>query len=196
MPQNRTRKIVVTAVLSAVTIVLGLLPFGGYIPFFGISITILAIPVIIGAILEGPVVGAGIGLIFGLTSLYQAATAPKSPLDPLFVNPLLSVLPRMLIGPVAWLVWSALKRWKVIGLLAAGFFGSYANTAFVLGMFGLLFAKDTRVTEVLGDNVWKALGGIALASGAPEAGVAAVVVLIVIAAYWQFSVGKKKGSDL
>lgn len=196
MEQNRTRKIVVTAVLSAVTIVLGLLPFGGYIPFFGISITILAIPVIIGAILEGPVVGAGIGLIFGLTSLYQAATAPKSPLDPLFVNPLLSVLPRMLIGPVAWLVWSALKRWKVIGLLAAGFFGSYANTAFVLGMFGLLFAKDTRVTEVLGDNVWKALGGIALASGAPEAGVAAVVVLIVIAAYWQFSVGKKKGSDL
>jgi len=196
MPQNRTRKIVVTAVLSAVTIVLGLLPFGGYIPFFGISITILAIPVIIGAILEGPVVGAGIGLIFGITSLYQAATAPKSPLDPLFVNPLLSVLPRMLIGPVAWLVWSALKRWKVIGLLAAGFFGSYANTVFVLGMFGLLFAKDTRVTEVLGDNVWKALGGIALASGAPEAGVAAVVVLIVIAAYWQFSVGKKKGSDL
>ncbi len=96
MPQTRTRKIVVTAVLSAVTIVLGLLPFGGYIPFFGISITILAIPVIIGAILEGPIVGAGIGLIFGLTSLYQAATAPKSPLDPLFVNPLLSVLPRML----------------------------------------------------------------------------------------------------
>jgi uncharacterized membrane protein len=196
MPQNRTRKIVVTAVLSAVTIVLGLLPFGGYIPFFGISVTILAIPVIIGAILEGPIVGAGIGLMFGLTSLYQAATAPKSPLDPLFVNPLLSVLPRMLIGPVAWLVWSALKRWKVIGLLAAGFFGSYANTVFVLGMFGLLFAKDTRVTEVLGDNVWKALGGIALASGAPEAGVAAVVVLIVIAAYWQFSVGKRKGSDL
>lgn len=196
MPQNRTRKIVVTAVLSAVTIVLGLLPFGGYIPFFGISITILAIPVIIGAILEGPIVGAGIGLIFGLTSMYQAATAPKSPLDPLFVNPLLSVLPRMLIGPVAWLVWSALKRWKVIGLLAAGFFGSYANTVFVLGMFGLLYAKDTRVTEVLGDNVWKALGGIALASGAPEAAVGAVVVLIVIAAYWQFSVGKKKGSDL
>jgi uncharacterized membrane protein len=196
MPQTRTRKIVVTAVLSAVTIVLGLLPFGGYIPFFGISITILTIPVIIGAILEGPVVGAGIGLIFGLTSMYQAATAPKSPLDPLFVNPLLSVLPRMLIGPVAWLVWSALKRWRVIGLLAAGFIGSYANTVLVLGMFGLLYAKDTRVTEVLGDNVWKALGGIALASGAPEAGVAAVVVLIVVAAYWQFSIGKKKGSDL
>ena len=196
MPQSRTRKIVVTAVLAAITIVLGLLPFGGYIPFAGISITILAIPVIIGAILEGPVVGAGIGLIFGLTSLYQAATAPKSPLDPLFVNPLLSVLPRMLIGPVAWLVWTALKRWKVPGLLIAGFLGSYANTIFVLGMFGLLFARDSRVTEVLGANVWKALGGIALASGAPEAAVVAVVVVIVVAAYWEFSIGKKKGADL
>jgi len=196
MPQSRTRKIVVTAVLSAITIVLGLLPMGGYIPFAGISITILTIPVIIGAVLEGPVVGAGIGLIFGLTSMYQAATAPKSPLDPLFVNPLLSVIPRMLIGPVAWLVWSALKRWKVIGLLAAGFFGSYANTVFVLGALGLIFGKDSRVLEIFGDKVWKALGGVALASGAPEAGVAAVVVLIVTAAYLQFTFGKKKGANL
>jgi uncharacterized membrane protein len=196
MPQSRTRKIVVTAVLSAITIVLGLLPFGGYIPFAGISITILTIPVIIGAILEGPVVGAGIGLIFGLTSLYQAATAPKSPLDPLFVNPLLSVLPRLFIGPVAWLVWSALKKWKVVGLLASGFLGSYANTAFVLGMFGLLFARDSRVTEVLGNNVWKAIGGIAIASGAPEAAVASILVLIIVAAYLEFSFGKKKGANL
>lgn len=196
MPQSRTRKIVVTAVLSAITIVLGLLPMGGYIPFAGISITILTIPVIIGAILEGPVVGAGIGLIFGLTSMYQAATAPKSPLDPLFVNPLLSVVPRMLIGPVAWLVWSALKRWKVVGLLASGFFGSYANTVFVLGALGLIFGKDSRVLEIFGENVWKALGGVALASGFPEAAVAAVVVLIVTAAYLQFTFGKKKGADL
>ena len=196
MPQNRTRKIVVTAVLSAITIVLGLLPFGGYIPFAGISITILTIPVIIGAILEGPIVGAGIGLIFGLTSMYQAATAPKSPLDPLFVNPLLSVLPRMLIGPVAWLVWSALKRWKVFGLIATGFIGSYTNTVLVLGALGLVFGKDTRVVEVLGDKVWKALAGIALASGAPEAAVAALIVLIVVAAYWEFTFGKRKGADL
>jgi uncharacterized membrane protein len=196
MPQNRTRKIVVTAVLSAITIVLGLLPMGGYIPFAGISITILTIPVIIGAVLEGPIVGAGIGLIFGLTSMYQAATAPKSPLDPLFVNPLLSVIPRMLIGPVAWLVWSALKRWKVIGLLAAGFFGSYTNTVFVLAALGLIFGKDSRVLEIFGDKVWKALGGVAIASGAPEAGVAAVVVLIVTAAYLQFTFGKKKGANL
>ena len=140
MPQNRTRKIVVTAVLSAITIVLGLLPFGGYIPFFGISITILTIPVIIGAILEGPVVGAGIGSCSSaLTSLYQAATAPKSPLDPLFVNPFLSIVPRLFIGPVAWLVWSALKRYKVVGLVTAGFLGSYTNTVLVLAALGLNF---------------------------------------------------------
>ena len=62
--------------------------------------------VIIGAILEGPVVGLGIGLIFGLFSMLQAAVAPTGVLDPLFVNPLLSVLPRLFIGPVAWLVWT------------------------------------------------------------------------------------------
>lgn len=196
MAQSRTMKIVITAVLSAITVVLGLLPFGGYIPFAGISITILTIPVIIGAILEGPIVGVGIGLIFGLTSFFQAATAPKSPLDPLFVNPLLSVLPRMLIGPVAWLVWSALKKVPVFGLIASGFFGSYANTVFVLGMLGLLFGKDTRVTNVLGEHIWSALGGIALASGLPEAIVAAVIVLIIVGAYLRISVGKRKGANL
>ena len=196
MPQSRTRKIVVTAVLAAITIVLGLLPFGGYIPFAGISITILTIPVIIGAILEGPVVGAGIGLIFGLTSLYQAATAPKSPLDPLFVNPLLSVLPRMLIGPIAWLVWSGLKKWKLFGLIATGFLGSYTNTVGVLGMLGLLFVKDSRVIEIWGGNMWIALVKIAGGAGIIEACLAAIMVVIIMAAYWEFSIGKKKGADL
>ncbi len=196
MPQSRTRKIVITAVLSAITIVLGLLPFGGYIPFAGISITILSIPVIIGAILEGPIVGAGIGLLFGLTSLYQAATAPKSPLDPLFTNVLLSVLPRLLIGPVAWLVWTALKKNKVVGLIAAGVAGSYTNTILVLGMLGLLYAKDSRVVEIWGDKVWPALGGIALSSGLPEACVCAIFVFVIGAALLEISVGKKKGADL
>ena len=75
-------------------------------------------PVIIGAILEGPVVGALIGLIFGVFSMIQAAVAPNGPIDAWFTNPLLSVLPRLFIGPVAWLVWRALKRWPVAGLLA------------------------------------------------------------------------------
>lgn len=196
MAQNRTRKIVVTAVLGAITILLGLTHWG-FIPWFGgISLTIMAVPVIIGAILEGPIVGMGIGLIFGLFSMLQAAIAPTGPLDPLFTNPLLAVLPRLFIGPAAWAVWSLLKKWPVIGLIAAGIAGSLTNTILVLGALGLFFGRTPLVTQVLGDNLWKALGSIALVSGLPEAGVSALITLLVVAAYRQFTVGRRKGSDL
>lgn len=196
MAQDRTRKIVITAVLGGITILLGLTHWG-FIPWFGgLSLTIMHVPVIIGAILEGPVVGLGIGLIFGLFSMLQAAIAPTGVLDPLFVNPLLAVLPRLFIGPVAWLVWTALKKWPVVGLILSGIAGSLTNTVLVLGALGVFFGKTPLVTQVFGSGLWKALAGIAVSSGLPEAGVSAVITLLVVAAYRQFTVGKRKGSNL
>lgn len=196
MAQDRTRKIVVTAVLGAITILLGLTHWG-FIPWFGgISLTIMHVPVIIGAILEGPLVGAGIGLIFGLFSMLQAAIAPTGPLDPLFTNPLLAVVPRLFIGPVAWLVWTALKKWPVVGLIASGIAGSLTNTVLVLGVLGLFFGRAPVMTQIFGEALWKPLSGIAVVSGLPEAGVSALITLLVVAAYRQFSVGKRKGANL
>jgi uncharacterized membrane protein len=196
MANERTRKIVVTGVLGAIAILLGLTHWG-FIPWFGgISLTIMHVPAIIGAILEGPIVGLGIGLIFGIFSMLQAAIAPTGVLDPLFVNPVLAVLPRLFIGPVAWLVWKALKRIPALGLIASGIAGSVTNTVLVLGTLGLFFAKMPLVVQVFGENVWKALASIAVVSGLPEAGVSAVITLIVVAGYRQFTIGKRKGSKL
>ena len=59
MPQDRTRKLVITGVMGAITILLGVTHWG-FIPWFGgISLTIMHVPVIIAAILEGPVVEIG-----------------------------------------------------------------------------------------------------------------------------------------
>jgi len=72
MPQDRTRKIVITGVLGAIAVLLGLTRLG-FIPWIsGASLTIMHIPAIIGAILEGPIVGLGIGLIFGIFSEIKA----------------------------------------------------------------------------------------------------------------------------
>ena len=76
MSQERTRKIAITGVMGAISIVLGMTRLG-FIPWFsGASLTVMHIPAIIGAIIEGPFVGAIIGLIFGLFSMLQAAIAP------------------------------------------------------------------------------------------------------------------------
>ena len=185
MPQERTRKIVITGIMGAISIFLGVTRWG-FIPWFGgISLTIMHVPVIIGAILEGPVVGVLIGLIFGVASLIQAAVAPNGPGDVIFTNPFISVLPRLFIGPVAWFVWSLLKRWPPVGLVVAGLAGSMTNTILVLGAIG-----------VLGILPWPAIGAYIISNGLLEAALSAVLVLLVCSAWMQIDVSRKKGADL
>jgi len=178
---DRIRKIVVTGVLGAISAFLGITHWG-FIPWVaGASLTIMHVPVIIGAVLEGPLVGALIGLIFGIFSLIQAAVAPSGPTDVWFTNPLLSVLPRLFIGPISWLVWSALKKFPAAGLILSGITGSLVNTVLVLGMIG-----------ILGLVPWQALPAIALANGLPEATASAILVLLVVAAVRQIRIGRGK----
>jgi len=98
----RTQDIAVAGVLSAIAVLLAVTRLG-FIPFLaGISITVMHVPVIIGAVISGPLVGTLIGLIFGLSSMILAAVAPAGPGDAFFTDPLVSVLPRLFIGVAAW----------------------------------------------------------------------------------------------
>lgn len=100
-----TRAITITAALGALTIVMGLVPWLGFIPAptpAG-SATTMHIPVIIAAALEGPIVGGLVGAIFGFFSFTRATV-------PIFKNPLIAFGPRILIGIVAFLVFIALQR--------------------------------------------------------------------------------------
>jgi len=185
MSSERTRKVVVAGVLGAISALLGWTRLG-FIPWFsGASLTIMHVPAIIGAVLEGPWVGAAIGLIFGGFSMLQAAIAPNGPTDVWFTNPILAILPRLAIGPVAWLVHRLLQRWPAPSLIAAGVVGSVTNTVLVLAVIG-----------VLGHLPWAALPPIALVNGLPEAAASAVITLAVVAAWRQIRIGKREGSRL
>ncbi len=185
MAQDRTRKIVITGILGAIAVFLGITKLG-FIPWIGgVSLTIMHVPVIIGAVLEGPIVGLAIGAIFGLFSMIQAAIAPNGPTDVWFTNPILSVLPRLFIGPLAWLVWKALQKIPAIGLPVSGIIGSLTNTVLVLGTIGLL-----------GFLPWAALGPIVIANGLPEAVASAILVTLVTAAWMRIRIGRKQGANL
>lgn len=133
------RKMAIVGVLGAISAVLGMTPLG-FIPVGPTRATIMHIPVIIGAIMEGPVVGALVGLIFGLFSIFQAITNP-TPVSVVFLNPIVSVLPRVLIGVVTYYVYNSLKKLgnkKTLGVLylfwigiilylANGIYGSIKN---------------------------------------------------------------------
>jgi len=185
------RKIAIAGVLSAVAVVLGVTRLG-FIPWFsGASVTIMHVPVIIGALLEGPLVGAAVGLIFGVSSLMQAALAPTGPIDVAFVNPIVSVLPRLLIGPAAWLVYRALLGSpgsasfgrESVSIVVSGIAGSLTNTVLVLSALG-----------AFGFIPWSAVAAVAVANGLPEAAVAALVVYVVVAARRKLQSGGGKAS--
>jgi uncharacterized membrane protein len=180
---TKVRKIVISGVLGAISIFLGASHLG-FIPWFaGAALTIMHVPVIIGAVLEGPIVGAVTGLIFGIFSLLQGAIAPTGPADVWFVNPLVSVLPRLCIGPCAWLVYQAVKTTKEVpALVAAGIVGSLTNTVLVLGVLGLYKYLP-----------WQLIGTIAVVNGGPEAALSAILTTAVVAA-WKGIQTRRQGS--
>lgn len=102
------RKLTIIAILGAIPAVFGMTPLG-FIPVGPTKATIMHIPVIIGAIMEGPIVGGCVGLIFGLFSIFQALTNP-TPVSFVFLNPLISILPRVLIGVLTHYVYDALRK--------------------------------------------------------------------------------------
>lgn len=124
-----TRRIVVAGVLGAIAIVLGVTRWGFItLPNISGAATIMHIPVIIGAVLEGPVVGTLVGLIFGVFSMLNDTTG-------LFTNPLVSVVPRLFIGLLSWLAYRGLVGVNEdVAAAAAGVVGTLTNTILVVGM--------------------------------------------------------------
>ncbi len=180
---SKTRSIATTGALGALSIVLAMTPLG-FIPWFaGASLTTMHIPVIIGAILEGPIAGTIIGLVFGLFGMIRAMIAPQGPIDLMFQNPLVSVLPRLLIGVAAWGVWNLLKKYPVPGIIAAGIAGSLTNTILVLGALSLLNFLP-----------WSVAAGVAATNGVAEAGAAAIISLAVVSAWKRIDSGQGKSS--
>lgn len=177
-----TRKLTTLAMLSAISVILGFTPLG-IIPVPPVNATIMHIPVIIAAILEGPIIGAIMGLIFGILSIIRAITTGNI-LLPAILNPMVSVLPRILIGVVAYYAYKSLpiKNYKIrVGISAA--IGTAMNTFGFLGMMYLLYAETAAAAfKVSLDTVGKTIVTIGVTHGIPEIIVAVIITVGVILA--------------
>jgi len=164
-----TREIVIAGAIGGVALFLGATRLGFIpvpIPFIG-NATVMHIPAIVGGALEGPVVGALAGLIFGIFSFLYADV-------PIFKDPIIAILPRVLIGVVAWAVFVGLRRWSVdLASVAAGLFGSLTNSAGVL-LLGLVLPLGQQ------SYLTPALVVASLPQVIAEAILAAVVTVILV----------------
>ncbi len=198
------RQIVIAGALGAIAILLGATRLG-FIPFvLGIAITVMHVPAIVGAVLEGPLVGLIIGLLFGLFSCAWAYIAPTGPGDAYFQNPLVSIIPRMCIGPVAYLVYRLTREprsWRsalILGLvllLAGGAIGiAYGTPTFGdnagarLVTLGAALTLAALALAGLGLTLGR-LGEIAAIGAAAVAGTLTNTVLVLSAIGWLTSHG-------
>ena len=186
------KKLTLTGALSALVIVLGITKLGFITLSPTASITILHIPVILICMLAGLPEGLFVGLVFGTLSLIQAAMSPAGGLDPFFVNPLISVLPRMLIAVIAWGLWKALNLIphmpKTISAGITGFITTVCHTLLVLG--SLYVFKATDVKAALGGMGYFALVGACGFNAILEAIAATIICAAVFAGL--FVAGKKR----
>ncbi|KMO86152.1 membrane protein [Megasphaera cerevisiae DSM 20462] len=182
-PLFTTRDLTIIGMLSGITILLGVTGYG-FIPLPMMKATILHVPVIIGALVAGPRVGSMVGFIFGCFSIFQAVTAPVL-LSFAFLNPLISILPRVFIGIGAYYIYKwvlAAIHKETVSLAIAGIAGSMINTVGVMGGIYIIYAKDfAQVREIPLDNVINIILGICVFNGIPEAIISAVITVPVIA---------------
>ena len=189
-----TRWMVSVALMAAIVILLANTPLG-MIQLPIIKATTVHIPVIIGAILLGPLAGAILGCVFGVCSLISNTMAPT--LLSFAFSPFLSTTGligavkaiwvsvgcRILIGIAAGWLWILLKRIKlnqIIALILTGFVGSMVNTITVMGSIYLLFAQQyAQAKDVAVTAVWGLVMGTITASGIPEAIAAAILVAVI-----------------
>lgn len=185
------RQIAMIGMLSAISIFLGLTGLG-FIPIPPVKATIMHIPVIIGAIVEGPIVGSLVGLVFGLFSMYQNFTAP-GPTSFIFWNPIIALVPRVLIGIVAYYVYILLrKRFKnqSISIAIASICATLINTIGVLGLTYVFYLERySAILKINPQTAGIAIATIGLTNGVPEAIVSAVISVPVIVAIFRI---KKK----
>lgn len=204
--KHDTRWLVSVALMAAIVVLLANTPLG-LIQLPVIKATTTHIPVILGAIILGPLAGAILGGVFGICSLVSNTVAPT--LLSFAFSPFLSTtgLPgalkalwisvgcRILIGVVAGWLWIALKRWKLNDLVAlpiVGFVGSMTNTVLVMGSIYLLFAQQyAQARNVAMTAVFGLIMGTVTGAGVMEAVAALVLVTAIGKALLRYVVKEK-----
>lgn len=180
--RNKVRQMTIVGLLSGITIFLGLTGYG-FIQLPIAKLTIMHIPVIVGALIEGPKVGLAIAFMFGGFSLIQNIMAPNL-LSFAFIDPRVSILPRLLIPLTVYGVYKLVKiKNESIRIGLAAMIGSLTNTIGVTGMLFILYLdKYAQAKEISVDGAKTLIKSLIYTNGILEAiAASAITVAIVLA---------------
>ena len=151
-----------------------------------VSLALGLLPVLVAAEFYGPKVGAICGGFFGITNLIIAVVYSSAiPLYSVAINPLVSVLPRILAGVASGLVYKGIKnkiknekKSVAAASVAATVSGVLTNTVLFLGFF-FLFAGGKTYGSVTVDFRWIMASVVSINAAIELASFSVIVPLVV-----------------
>lgn len=150
---KNTKTLVIYALLTAIIVIMSFTPLG-YFRTGTIEITLLTIPVIIGAIILGPVAGAFMGGIFGITSFIQCFGLSPFGTMLLGINPVFTFIvcffPRVLMGWLCGVIFKALKGKSAdfVSFSVASLSGALLNTVLFMTALMLSFGRTEFIQSL------------------------------------------------
>ncbi|MCI1633446.1 MAG: ECF transporter S component [Liquorilactobacillus nagelii] len=186
MRSKQTKRLVILAFFTAIILVQNFVPLVGYIPLGPLNLTLIHITVIVAAFVLGPVDGALVGGVWGTITFIRAFVWPTSPLATIvFVNPLIAILPRIMIGLVAGSIFKLLQpkvRHTMAAMIPAAILGSLTNTLLVLGQIFLFYqSKSQMLYQIDTKALLPYLLAVIGTNGIPEAIAAAIIAPMISA---------------
>lgn len=179
------------AVLIAIMLIFAFTPIG-YLKTAGIEITFMILPVAIGAILLGPVGGAVLGGVFGITSFIQCFGMSAFGMLLLGINPVFTFItcfvPRVLCGWLSGVIFKALSKvdkTKFLSYCVAALSTALLNTLFfVLSIIIFFwnngdFAAGMASWGIPMDSLWAFVVAFVAINGVIEAAVNCVAATAV-----------------
>lgn len=125
--KTNTRKLTLYAILTAIVIVLQFM--GAFIRFGPFSVTLVLIPIVVGAATCGPLAGAWLGFVFGIVVLLSGDASAFLSVDA-FSTVLTVLLKGTMAGWLAGLTYKVLERFNAfLATLAAAIVCPVVNTA-------------------------------------------------------------------
>lgn len=148
-----TRNITRFAVLAAIAVILAFTSLG-YIQIGPFAVTILHLPVIVGAIVMGPAAGAGLGAVFGLCTFIKSFSSDQLGVLLMQISPaklfVTTVVTRTLMGFLVAVIFKALHDkagLKKASYVIASTCGALLNTLLFMSTLFLLFGTETAFLD-------------------------------------------------
>lgn len=153
-----TKQLVLLGLLTAILLLMAYTPLG----FFNIgplAITLNVIPVALAAIVLGPIGGAIVGAVFGITSFLQCiGVGGTSAMGVILfeINPFLAFvqrfIPRVLDGLLIGFIFKGISKISntYVACLVTGFCSAFLNTVFFMTALVALYGNTDYVKDLMG----------------------------------------------